>query len=176
MRPTPLLVIGALAASCSGAPRLAPVAVPSAAADQDRLLIEAAFERWVNAYERGDPDALSRLFTQDAIYAANTGELLIGRAGIRSGSAAWMRGSSRVGQQRARATLDLERRSLRFRQEGAIAYDLARFTISMHPPGCVVDSGHALAVWEKQPDGSWLIDTLTVNQDKAPPPSACARR
>lgn len=146
-----------------------------AAAPQERLSIEAAFERWLKAYESGDPEALASLFTEDAIYAANTGEVLTGRDEIRSGVAAWMQGSSRVGQQRAKAALDVQRRSLRFRQAGSLGYDLLRFTISMNPPGCLIDAGHALAVWEKQPDGRWLIDALTVNQDKAPPPNACRR-
>ena len=145
-----------------------------AAAEQDRVQIDQLFEQWIGAYERGDADALAALFTEDAMYAANTGELLTGRDGIQRGVAAWMQGGSAVGQQRTRAALDIERRSLRLRQEGPKAYDLARFTISMAPPGCVIDSGHALAVLQKQTDGRWLIDALTVNRDPTPPPNACS--
>lgn len=148
---------------------------PPVAGAQERSSIDEAFERWLNAYETGNPEALASLFTEDAIYAANTGEVLTGRDEVRSGVAAWMQGSSHVGQQRANATLDVQRRSLRFRQAGSFAYDLLRFTVSMNPPGCLIDAGHALAAWEKQSDGRWLIDALTVNQDKAPPPNACRR-
>ena len=174
MRFTSVLCMSILAAACNDGSPLAPLASASAINGQDRLMIERAFEQWLYAYESGDPEGLAGLFTENAIYAANTGELLVGRDEIRSGAAAWMRGSSRVGQQRTRARLDLKRRSLRFRQEGPVAYDLARFTISIHPPNCVVDAGYALAVWQKQPDGSWLIEALTVNQDKAPQ-NACTR-
>lgn len=176
MRLMVLALLGLLVA-CSGARLAVPAdsTAPTAAA-HDRAQIEHLFERWLAAYESGDPVTLAALFTEDAIYAANTGELLTSRADIRRGAASWMQGSSRVGQQRAHAKLDVERRQLRFRQDGAFAYDLARFTISMAPPGCIIDAGHALAVLEKQSDGSWLIDALTVNQDKAPPPNGCQRR
>lgn len=176
MRLMSLLLLGSLAACSEARPAMLAASAAPATAAQDRVKIERLFERWLEAYERGDPDALAALFTADAVYAANTGELLRDRAGILRGAAGWMQGSSRVGQQRARAKLDVQRRPLRFRQEGSLAYDLAWFTISMVPPGCIIDSGHALAVLEKQRDGRWLIDALTVNQDKTPPRNACARQ
>lgn len=142
---------------------------------QERQLIEEAFNRWMVAYETGDPDGVANLFTEDAIYAANTGEVLKGREQIRAGVAAWMEGSSRVGQQRSHGSLDLERETLRLVQHGSFAHDLARFTITMRPTGCLIDAGHALAVWEKQDDGRWLIDALTVNQDKQPSENPCRR-
>lgn len=144
-------------------------------ASKERKLIEAAFDRWVLAYETGDADGVANLFTAEAIYAANTGEVLRGRKEIRAGVAGWMQGSSRVGQQRDHAKLDVQRQTLRLVQHGSFAHDLARFTITMNPLGCLIDAGHALAVWEKQDDGRWLIDALTVNQDKQQPANACRR-
>lgn len=143
--------------------------------NQERQLIERAFDRWMTAYESGDPDGVANLFTEDAIYAANTGEVLKGREEIRAGVGRWMQGSSRVGQQRRQSRLDLERQTLRLVQQGPFAHDTARFTIIANPPGCLINAGHALAVWEKQDDGRWLIDALTVNEDRQQPENACPR-
>ena len=173
MRLLAFVMVSASIAGCSDAGTKTANGSASPEATQDRQLIEDAFDRWILAYETGDPDEVASLFTDEAIYAANTGDVLKGRAQIKAGVAAWMQGSSRVGQQRGQARLDLQRQSLRLVQHGSFAHDLARFTIAINPPGCLIDSGHALAVWEKQDDGRWLIDALTVNQDKQQPENAC---
>lgn len=172
----PVLVMVSASLAVGSGPSAA-ITTGSAALDasHERQLIEDAFDRWIAAYETGDPDGVANLFTEDAIYAANTGEVLKGREQIRAGVAGWMQGSSRVGQQRRKAKLDVQRQTLRLVQHGSFAHDLARFTITMNPPGCLIDAGHALAVWERQDDGRWLIDALTVNQDKQHPENACRR-
>ena len=175
MRLLLIAMVSALVAVCSDANAGLTDGPAPLDAPYERQLIEDAFDRWIIAYETGNPDGVANLFTDDAIYAANTGEVLKGRAEIRAGVARWMQGSSRVGQQREKSRLNVQRKSLRLVQHGSFAHDLARFTITMNPPGCVIDAGHALAVWEKQDDGRWLLDALTVNQDKQPPENACRR-
>ena len=173
MRLAALVMISASLAACSDTHANMTNESAPLDASQERQLIENAFDRWIMAYETGDPDGVANLFTEDAIYAANTGQVLKGREEIKAGVAGWMQGSSRVGQQRGQAKLDLQRQTLRLVQHGSFAHDSARFTIRMNPPGCLIDAGHALAVWEKQDDGRWLIDALTVNQDKQQPESVC---
>lgn len=175
MRLVALAIAGAFLAACSDHNRGSNSGSAPLDPKQERQLIERAFDRWMTAYESGDPDGVANLFTEDAIYAANTGEVLKGREEIRAGVAGWMQGSSRVGQQRRQARLDLQRQTLRLVQQGSFAHDTARFTITADPPGCLVNAGHALAVWEKQDDGRWLIDALTVNEDKQQPENACPR-
>ncbi len=53
------------------------------------------WEAWFDAYERGDPDTLAGFFAEDGIYAANTGQMLRCRAGIREGVSAWVALKSR---------------------------------------------------------------------------------
>ena len=132
--------------------------------------IQPRFDAWIESYERGDENALATVFMEDGIYAANTGQVLRGRTEIRAGVAAWM------AQRPEGMTFDLSREPLRFRVSGDVAHDLARFTIRAVTPGCLVDAGHALSVWRRQPDGSWLIETLLVNQDREPPADACSRQ
>ncbi len=87
---------------------------------------------WVAAYERGDARAVADLFTEDGIYAANTGELLRGREEIRQAVDRWIARRPdvllRLGVERD-AVLDLEVEPLRVRVAGDVAYALSRFTI-----------------------------------------------
>lgn len=164
MRVVTIMMAAAALAACSG---------KGSDAAEERRQIDEAYDRWIVAYETGDAEGVANLFTADAVYAANTGQVLNGRNEIRTGVAAWIQGASRVGERRRQARLDLERESQRLVQQGPFAHDLSRFTIRMDPPGCVVDTGQALAVWERQDDGRWLIDALAVNQDPQPPGNAC---
>ena len=173
MRLVALALAGALLTACNQPNWADNNGTAAPEAEQEQQLIKQATDRWIAAYEGGDPDAVASLFTEEAIYAANTGEVLRGREAIRAGVAGWMQGSSRVGQQRRQARLDLQRQTLRLVQQGPLAHDTARFAIAVNPPGCVISAGHSLAVWEKQRDGRWLIDALTVNEDKQQPENAC---
>lgn len=142
--------------------------------------VEAVVGAWVSAYERGDAEALAETFTEDGMYAANTGQLLRGRAGIRHGAAGWFAGKSatftRLGLSE-KAAVDLNSELLRIRTAGKVAaYALGRFIIRAVPPGCVLDSGHWLAVWRRQASGEWRIESLVVNKDQELPQDHCARR
>jgi uncharacterized protein (TIGR02246 family) len=129
--------------------------------------IEVTTESWLSAYERGDADALADLFEEDGMYAANTGEVLDGRAGIREGVHEWMT------RRPPGVELDLEAETVRFQFDGDSAHSVSRFVIRAMPPGCTLDAGHALSVWRPQGDGNWLIATHLVNRDPQPPADAC---
>ena len=132
--------------------------------------IRAATESWLSAYGRGDADALANLYEQDAIYAANTGEVLRGRDGIRERIRGW------IAQRPAGVELELEEQPVRFAFSGTNAHTVSRFVIRAMPVGCSIQAGHALAVWQPQPDGSWLITSQLVNRDPEPPADACPRQ
>lgn len=132
--------------------------------------LESRFEQWITAYERADAAGVAALFTEDGIYAANTGELLRGRQGIRTGIEGW------IAKRPAGISLELERETIRIRHVAGVAHALLRFTIRAVEPNCLVDAGHALVIWHEQPDGAWMIDTQLVNKDPGPPPNACSSR
>ena len=53
---------------------------------------------------------------------------------------------------------------------GDLAYARALYEVTMNPPGAkepVLDRGKVLAVWRKQPDGSWLVTRAIWNSDLA---------
>jgi uncharacterized protein (TIGR02246 family) len=182
--PLPLVIVAVVLADCAPAASLpgtrgepARAAVPGA--QDTRTAVAAVWEAWMAAYERGDAAALAALFTEDGIYAANTGELLRGRAGIREGVQGWIErrpqvlGSLQLAPDtRQHVVVDL----LRFRTAGDAAYGLSRFNIQAEPSRCLVDAGHLLAVWRRQEDGEWRVESLVVNQLREPPENACGRR
>ena len=129
--------------------------------------IQAATEAWLSAYEQGDADALANLFEEDGMYAANTGEVLRGRDGIREGARVWMT------QRPAGVELDLQAETVRFQFDGNSAHSVSRFVIRALPRGCALQAGHGLTVWRPHGDGDWLIATHLVNRDPQPPPDAC---
>lgn len=135
--------------------------------------ITVQIDRWIEAFEAGDADALSSIFTTDGIYAANNGQVLRGRAGVRAGVQSWFDGPISQAKKATKGQLEVKRQTLRLKVVDGVAYSLMRFTIDLNPPGCVMDAGHTLLVWRQQPDGGWLIDTFLGNQDKVPPLNPC---
>lgn len=132
--------------------------------------IQAATEAWISAWEQGDADTLANLYEEDAMYAANTGEVLEGRGGIREGVRGW------IEQRPAGTELRLEAHSVRFVFRDDAAHTVWRFVMRAMPTGCSIQAGHALATWHRQSDGEWLIETQLVNRDPQPPADACARQ
>lgn len=132
--------------------------------------IQAATQAWILAWEQGDVETLSNLYEQDAMYAANTGEVLKGRDGIREGVSAWVAGRP------ADIDLELEVQPVRFVFRDDDAHTVSRFVVRAMPAGCSLQAGHALVTWHRQSDGAWLIETELVNRDPQPPADACARK
>ncbi|HZD54433.1 MAG TPA: SgcJ/EcaC family oxidoreductase [Woeseiaceae bacterium] len=62
--------------------------------NEEALSAEAAIrdatDAWISAYERGDADTVANLFEEDAMYVANTGEVLRGHDGIPQGVRLWI--------------------------------------------------------------------------------------
>ena len=136
-------------------------------------------EEWLLAYENGDADAVAALFSDDGIYAANTGQLLRGRDGIREGVRGWIAQQPQLlaslGVTNATG-IDVRQEIVRFRLAGDAAYTVTRFMIRVEPSGCFLDAGHGLGVWRLQDGGTWRLESLTVNRDSQAPEGACARR
>jgi uncharacterized protein (TIGR02246 family) len=121
--------------------------------------IERLSDSWIEAFEVGDAEAFAAFFMEDAIYAANNGELLHGREEIRHAMSRW------ASRRPEGVDGDVRTTKLRLRAAGDVAYMLTRFTITATPPGRVVEAGHLLVVLRRQTDGTWLIESLVGNRD-----------
>lgn len=56
--------------------------------------------------------------------------------------------------------------------EGHLAYGRGTYEMTMILPGAKApfkDVGKTLAIWRKQPDGSWQVSSVSWNSDLAPP-------
>jgi uncharacterized protein (TIGR02246 family) len=184
VEPAPIIFVLALLAAASVATADSPpsafeaersFAVPADAA----AAITNVWGKWLDAYERGDADTLAGLFTEDGIYAANTGQMLRGRAGIHEAVSGWVALKPRHLEGYGfppNSRIDVEETLLRFRTAGDAVYRLSRFMILVEPSRCAMDAGHALSIWRREADGEWRIESLLVNRDAEPPADACGLR
>jgi uncharacterized protein (TIGR02246 family) len=129
-----LLAAGALA-GCRAA-------VPAPEADARRA-IEAAVRRYVAASNEGDADALTELYTEDAVLLPPEHAPIHGRAAI---GEFWRQGTDS----------GLAVRTLRVEVEGSLGYLVGQYSL---PPtaGEPADSGKYVMCLRRQRDGSWKL-------------------
>lgn len=137
--------------------------------------IQAALDALMAVYETGAAEAFAERFGQDAVYVANTGEVLRGRSDIREGVERFVARRERFFELAGLATgakLRGETRVTRSRIFDETAHTLGRFEVRVEPSGCIMDLGPFLAVWRRE-EAKWLIDTLLVGQDRNAPEKSC---
>ena len=124
-----------------------------------------AFDQFREAFIAGDADRLADAFEPDGIYATNTGLLLGGRDQIRHAAAAWF------DYRPPGAVVELEVRVLRHGQSDRLRWELLAHRQHGYVPdqpdaGNLDESGHALAVYHHDDDGTWRIRSVVVNRRK----------
>lgn len=127
----------------------------AALTEQDRVAIEASSRLWVETYNKNDWDALSNLFTPDAVLMPPNGPAVIGRAAI----ADW----EQINESGFRIALDIAA----IDGEGDAAYVHGRSCVFI-PDGAGgygVDIGKFLEVRKRQSDGAWLMEADIFNSD-----------
>lgn len=132
---------------------LAPPAFPG---EKDRAAIEAAAQRWIDAFNRGDAAAMAKLASEDVILMdASTPSI----AGLDAARTAWQRASSKSGVELASTTKDLD-------IAGDVASRIVAFT--KRNAGRVVSHGQALEVWKRE-NGAWKLHRQMSSGILAPP-------
>ena len=113
-----------------------------------RRAIEESHAAYSEAVSRGDAAALAATFAEDAIVLAPNAEAVAGRASIRAAIAAMLPPAGAE----YRLTLD------EVAVFGEVALDRGRYVLTMQVGDqVVVDRGKYMALWRRQPDGSWLV-------------------
>ena len=157
-----ILVLAASAelTGCSGAPSKAPAT--------DRKAVEATVNRYVDATNHGDAEALAALYADDAVLLPPDHQPIRGRDAI---GQFWRQGTDE----------GLEVTTLRLDVDGGIGYIVGQYTLpeTDEEPA---DSGKTVMCLRRQRDGSWKVtadiwnssvsaDSTDEDDDTSPTPS-----
>jgi len=130
---------------------------PAPAADPGaRQAIEAAVSRYVAASNQGDADALTALYTEDAVLLPPDHAPVHGRQAI---GEFWRQGTD----------TGLEVRTLRVEVDGSIGYLVGQYNLpsTVEEPA---DSGKYVMCLRRQRDGSWKLSADIWNSSAAEEP------
>ena len=133
-------------------------ASPSTEAEA-RTGITAQHAAWRDAIIAGDAGRLSSLFTEDGVLLSLNGSVSKGRAEIQKVLEESLRHAKYLSGGFTIQTLDLQ---------GDLAIEVAEFSwdrsLDGGPP-TGLQKGHAMAVWQHRPDGSWLLRAWSAKYD-----------
>jgi uncharacterized protein (TIGR02246 family) len=103
---------------------------------------------FVDAYRRGDPDAVAAFYAPDATYIGTAGDVVTGRENLLLGL-----------RREVPAFGDFRIEPSRFEAEGRLAWERGRYSATLRIPGRADQpvSGPYLIVYERGQDGTWLI-------------------
>ena len=119
--------------------------------------IVAAYKDFEEAYLRGDAEALSQMYTDDAEVLAPEAPIIKGREAIRD---AW-KGFVGTGGNQVR----VEVREVQ--ENGDWAYDIGRFVATAADGRCL-NAGKYLVIWKRDEIGHWKIHRDIMNWDVPP--------
>lgn len=116
---------------------------PNRPSTDERRAVEATVNRYVEATNSGDAEALARLYEDDAVLLPPDHQPIEGRAAI---GEFWRQGTDE----------GLEVTTLRLDVEGGIGYLVAQYTLpeTDEEPA---DSGKTVMCLKRQRDGSWKV-------------------
>jgi uncharacterized protein (TIGR02246 family) len=157
MRIRPWGLLGFLAFGACAHDAASPAAQATVASA--RAGITAQHEAWREAIIAGDAARLARLFTEDGVLLSLNGSVARGRTEVQKVLEDFLRHAKYLSGGFTTDTLDLQ---------GDLAIEVAAFTwdrsLDGGPP-TGPQKGHAMAVWHRQPDGSWLIRAWSAKYD-----------
>lgn len=118
--------------------------------------ISAAYEKFVDAVARGDADAITGLYTEEARILPPGGDIVSGRDAL---PAFW---AAMLGMGIKRCSFD----TLEVEEHGDVAIEIGRVTL--YADGDVqIDTPKYLVVWKRE-DGEWRMHRDIFNSDQPP--------
>ena len=128
-----------------------------------REAIPAIYKSMENAFQRGDAEAIARLYAEDAEWYVPEAPVIKGRSAI---AEAWRKNVGSGGNRLRIEVAEVHENEDR-------AHEVGRFTISA-PDGAVLSAGKYIVIWARQPDGEWKTLRDIFNWD-IPPQAALAK-
>ncbi|UCC84567.1 MAG: DUF4440 domain-containing protein [Gemmatimonadota bacterium] len=122
--------------------------------EEDVAAIKNEMQAHVELVLAGDPAAVAARYTEDAVQMPPNEPIVQGRAAIQE----WFAGFP-TATEYVQSIVEVDGRD-------GIAYSRSDYSITFAVEGTpVTDKGKTLAVFEKQPDGSWLAGAAIWNSD-----------
>lgn len=117
--------------------------------------LQHSLDLYVSAYRAADAQGCAQAFLPDAVMMSPYGPIARGRCAIEAQHVEWTREGSD----------SKELRIVAFGGSGDVAWALAEFS-----EGAATGAGTSLSVFERQPDGQWLIRICSLNAGDPPAP------
>jgi ketosteroid isomerase-like protein len=127
-------------------------------AEDLRAEMDAANSEWLRAYNTvADKDAFSALYTKDAMLLPPTTQPIVGSQAIGRFWSDAVRGGNRKNHSFEIVTVE---------HDGKYAYQVSRWALDVvNDKGEITKAiGHTVRVFEKQPNGRWLVKVHIFNR------------
>jgi uncharacterized protein (TIGR02246 family) len=127
--------------------------------DADRNAITEGIAKLDKAVLAADPPGAVSVYTEDALLLPPNMPELRGRAAIQK----FFEGFPKMSE--------FKENVVEVEGHGDLAYARATYRTAANPPGAkapLEDTGKVLAIWRKQPDGSWLVTRAAWSSDLPP--------
>jgi ketosteroid isomerase-like protein len=126
---------------------------------QDERAIRDADAATLKAAQSNDVDTVVANYADDASWLPPNAPIADGKPAIRAG---WAKLISSTG-----FTIDWQINKILVARSGDLAYTVSIYQLSLEGPNRrpINDQGKDLAVWKKQPSGTWKIAVNTYNSD-----------
>ncbi len=141
-------------------PKGSRVSFETQAADQhaaDKRALESGAAAWMEAFNTRNADALTSLYTEDAVLLPPNEPAVFGRDAIRATNRELL----------AEEGLGMEIEDLEVRSEGDLGYKAGRYRM-YSKDGALLDRGKYIEIWKKT-DGTWLIHREMWNSSVGAP-------
>ena len=147
-----VLAIVLLAAAAAPTPTPSEADIARAHIAEAQKAINAGNAQYVSLWQKGLAHSFSLLYTEDAVSVNGDGTLTRGRAAIEAARIALMKQYQL--QNGIISTQDLV-------VVDDLAYEMGSFSFTLKAPDkpATVQTGRYLTIWQRQPDGKWLIKT-----------------
>ena len=151
------LLLGAIIVLLAARPAFSqtknPPAVPEAASEtfaEAKRAIDNGNAQWIEAWEKGDPEMVAAIFTDDAVMLSQGGRVFKGRQQIFERQKAAMQSVTRP--------IKVSVITVKIWLDGDAAYETGKYKYEYTEKGKpVTEEGRYVTMWKRQGDGSWKL-------------------
>jgi uncharacterized protein (TIGR02246 family) len=130
-----------------------PSAVPEAASEifaEAKRAIDKGNAEWIEAWEKGNPEMLAAIFTDDGVMLSQDGKVFKGRQQILERQKAAMQSVTRP--------IKVSVITVKIWLDGDAAYETGKYKYEYTEKGKpTTEEGRYVTMWKRQGDGSWKL-------------------